>query len=84
MADPQRNGVRTSEFWLTVLAMVLGLGLFIAESLAAEGSLVVKALAMAVQGLAAMGYAFGRSKLKVANVLALAANAAKEPTPPKT
>lgn len=68
-----KPGIKSTEFWLTLLAMLLALALFIAEALADEGSAVVKALAMAVAGLAQLGYTFGRSKTKAADALASAA-----------
>lgn len=76
-----KPGIKSTEFWLTLLAMVLALALFVAESTASEGSAVVKGLAMAVAGLAQLGYTFGRSKAKAAD--ALASVAAKQAEPPK-
>lgn len=75
MADPQKPGIKSSEFWLSVIAMLMSLALFIAESLSSGESLIVKSIAMAVAGLSALGYSFGRSKVKAANSLAAGAMA---------
>jgi len=57
-----KAGYKTSEFWLTTAATLVGL--LIASGLVAETSAVGKAVALVASALAAAGYSYGRSLLK--------------------
>lgn len=75
----EKTGIKTTEFWLMLLATVLPavIGLFAVESV------VYKIIAAGIAVLAALGYTAGRSLVK-ANAIkakAIADMAATNPTP---
>lgn len=57
-----KPGYKTTEFWLTVAAVVVGL--LIASGAFREGEPVYQVLTFAASALAAMGYSFSRSSVK--------------------
>ncbi len=59
-----KNGVKTSEFWLVLLTVLLTL--LLSSGLVAEAGTVAKVVGWAVSALAAAGYTFSRSMVKKA------------------
>ena len=57
-----KAGYKTTEFWLTVIATVLGL--LFASGIVSDGSQADKILGMASTVLATMGYSISRSIAK--------------------
>jgi len=57
-----KPGYKTTEFWLTLLAMVVGL--LIASGVTVETSMLGKILALAASTLAGLGYAVVRGGVK--------------------
>lgn len=63
-ADPPKPGVRTTEFWLSLLAMLLGT--FVTSGLLPDASVPVKIAGMALAALAVLGYGSSRAQVKAA------------------
>ena len=57
-----KSGYKTTEFWLTVVATILGL--LFASGVISEGSEVDKILGMAATILTSMGYSISRGLAK--------------------
>ena len=70
-----KPGYKTTEFWLTALAMLLGA--LMASGLLAEGSMPLQVAGMVSVVLAKLGYTSSRTKSKVADSLG------KPETPPE-
>tara|TARA_R110000824_G_scaffold246105_1_gene435182 strand:- start:19013 stop:19228 length:216 start_codon:yes stop_codon:yes gene_type:complete len=62
----QRPGIRSTEFWLTLLSIVVG-GL-VSSDLLAESSTAAKVVALAGSVLGALGYTVSRSLVKIKTV----------------
>ena len=62
----QRPGIRSTEFWLTLLSIVVG-GL-VSSDLLAEASTAAKVVALAGSVLGALGYTVSRSAVKINTV----------------
>jgi hypothetical protein len=62
MADKVKNGFLSSEFWLTLLAQVLGA--FVASGLLGPDHIAMRVAGVAVSILAALGYTASRYGLK--------------------
>jgi len=60
-----KPGYKTTEFWLSLLAMLLGA--LMASGVIAEGSTVAQILGIVLAGLAQLGYTAGRAQVKSAN-----------------
>lgn len=65
-AKKQRPGVKSSEFWLTLLSIVVG-GL-VSSDLLVESSTAAKVVALAGSVLGALGYTISRSAVKINTV----------------
>ena len=73
-----KPGFRTTEFALTMLAVLLGgLGPFLAA-----GSVMEKVVGLIVAGLASIGYGAGRALVKSNEQKSIAAQAISKPSPP--
>jgi len=66
-----KPGYKTSEFWLSLAAIVLGL--LFASGLVADGSTFAKVLSLGASLLGALGYTVSRSLVKVGESKASAA-----------
>ena len=66
-----KPGYKTTEFWLSLLATLLGV--FVASGLLADGHWALKAAGLALSGLAALGYGAARAKVKFGESLKEAA-----------
>ncbi len=75
-----KAGYKTTEFWLSLLAMLLGA--LLVSGFIADGGLGYRILGGAINVLAALGYTASRSGLKKAEALggALLLNKAKDPS----
>ena len=73
-----KPGIKTTEFVLTMLAVLLG-GL---APFLATGSVLEKVVGLIVAGLASIGYGAGRSLVKANEQKAIAAQAISKATPP--
>lgn len=65
MADPKKPGYKTSEFWLTFLAMLLSAAY--ASGLIGDGGTAAKVAALVATVLTTLGYTVTRGQLKQAN-----------------
>ena len=64
LSDPKKKpGFKTTEFWLTAIAEILGL--LMASGFIAGGNKWAPIIGIAISALAAMGYTSNRSKIKV-------------------
>lgn len=63
----EKPGWKTTEFWLTLAAVVVGT--LLATGVWGEGDTAYTVLAFIASALTALGYTHGRSKLKTAEVL---------------
>lgn len=68
MADPNKPGVQTTEFYLTLFATLIGAVL--TSGLVLEDSQLMKILGVASIVLATLGYQYQRGQLKTAKVAA--------------
>lgn len=68
MANPATPGIKTSEFWLNLLAVLLT-ALFAADVIP-TGTTLGKAIAIAATVLTSLGYTVSRGALKSANATA--------------
>lgn len=59
-----KPGYKTSEFWLTLAAVVVGL--LLASGVLTDSPTALKIAAFVASALASLGYQFNRSKTKVA------------------
>ena len=59
-----KSGFKTSEFWLTAAATLVGL--LIASGAVTDASAIGKAIAFVASALAAAGYSYGRALVKSA------------------
>ncbi len=66
MANDPKSGWKTTEFWLSLVAIAAGLVPTLGVQ---EGHWAVKVAAVVAFILAALGYTYARSKVKVAEVL---------------
>ncbi len=57
-----KPGYKTTEFWLTAIAELVGL--LLASGVLVAGSMIAKIVGGAIAVLAALGYTVARSKLK--------------------
>ena len=64
MENETKPGIRTTEFWMTLIAIVVGAALQM--ELVAEGTPAFQALVFIGQVFAAMGYVYSRSMVKSA------------------
>jgi len=62
MKKEVKPGYKTTEFWITVVAVITGL--LAASGLIAEGTAGAKVIGVIIEALAAMGYTIGRSIAK--------------------
>ncbi len=62
-----KPGWKTSEFWITLVVMLLGA--FMASGAVVDGHWSLQLVGLAVAGLKASGYTSGRAKVKVADSL---------------
>lgn len=69
-----RTGYKTTEFWLSLVAMLVGA--LIASGVLADGGMPLQVAGMVASALAAMGYSSSRAKSKQADSLG------KSPAPP--
>jgi len=67
MARPKKPGYRTSEFWLSLVALVLGA--LIASGAIGEESGTGQLIAFAASTLTALGYSLSRGMVKKAEAL---------------
>lgn len=74
-----RPGYKTTEFWLSALATLLGL--FVASGALGDDHYFMKVAGMALSALAALGYSAARAKVKSAESLAAAVVDPKESPP---
>ncbi len=74
-----KSGVKTSEFWLSAAALVVGF--LLAAGLFGDTSIWAKLLGVAAQVLTALGYTVVRSSLKKAAITPSAVLITKPPTP---
>jgi hypothetical protein len=73
--DQTKPGYKTTEFWLSLLAVLISA--FIASGVLPEGHTVIKIAAMAASILSALGYSVSRASVKKASLTI------PEITPPK-
>ena len=64
MSQPVKKGVSTSEFWLSLIAMVLGF--LLASGLIGDESTSGKIIAFAASAMTALGYSISRGMVKKA------------------
>jgi hypothetical protein len=76
-----KPGYKTTEFWLSVAAIVISA--FLASGVVAEGSAVAQALGLALGALSAAGYSVGRSIVKSGDAKASALSSAIKGESPK-
>lgn len=67
MSQPKKPGYRTSEFWLSLLAIVLGV--LLASGFIGDESAAGKGIAFAASALTALGYNISRGMVKKAETL---------------
>lgn len=60
--DPVKPGYKTTEFWLSLVAITLGA--FLASGLLADGSTSMRIAGIASTVLATLGYSAARAKVK--------------------
>jgi hypothetical protein len=63
----KKPGYKTTEFWLSLAAVVVGL--LFASGVVADGSAFDKVLGLAASVLGALGYSVSRAKVKVAEAI---------------
>ncbi len=68
--DPMKTGWQTSEFWVTILTVVLPI---LEKVFKLEGDTLTSLLPNLAAILAAVAYIFGRSKVKAATIASTAA-----------
>lgn len=73
----QKPGYKTTEFWLTFAALVVGL--LIASGVLDEGGEALKVAAFVSSALASLGYSFSRGKTKTASAIVELNKDAKTP-----
>lgn len=61
-----KPGWKTTEFWLTLIALLVAGGAFIAGAVGGEESSIGKAIAFAASALAGLGYSWSRGAVKEA------------------
>lgn len=59
-----KSGIKTSEFWISVLLFLLGIAVFVVDTLQAGGSIVGQVVAGAVSLAGVLGYTVPRAGLK--------------------
>jgi len=64
MSQPVKKGVSTSEFWLSLIAMILGF--LLASGLIGDESASGKIIAFAASAMTALGYSISRGMVKKA------------------
>lgn len=62
-----KDGYKTTEFWLSLVAMLVGA--LIASGVLAEGGMPLQVAGMVAAALSAMGYSSSRAKAKQADSL---------------
>ena len=67
MSIPNKQGYRTSEFWLTLCCLIFGM--LLASGVISEGSNAEKIVAFGASVLASFGYSFSRGMVKKAEAL---------------
>jgi len=67
MSQPKKPGYKTTEFWLSLLAIVLGV--LLASGYIGDETGTGKALAFAASALTALGYNISRGMVKKAETL---------------
>jgi len=67
MSQPKKPGYKTTEFWLSLLALILGV--LIASGYIGESTGTAKAIAFAASALTALGYNVSRGMVKKAESL---------------
>lgn len=70
-----KSGYKTTEFWLSVAAMVVSM--LLASGVVADGSALASGLGLVASALAAAGYSWSRGKAKAADSIATAARDAE-------
>jgi drug/metabolite transporter (DMT)-like permease len=78
-----KAGIKTTEFWLSLIAILLGVAIAIVSTVVGEGSTVGQALGVGASLLGAMGYTVPRLSLKKAEAVAHAIGKS-DPTKPST
>jgi len=79
----EKSGIKTSEFWISILLFVLGIAVLIVDTLHAGGSPIGKVVAGAVSLAAVLGYSIPRAGVKKRFLEASAVKALdKTPTNP--
>jgi len=78
-ATPRKPGYKTSEFWLSVICLVIGF--LIASGYVGDESMSGKVLAFAASSLTALGYSVSRGMVKRAETLTEAIEANKKDPP---
>lgn len=68
--DETPRGIKTTEFWLSAIAMLVAL--LLSSGLFSEGSIWVQALGVIATALASLGYSYTRGRTKAAQLFASA------------
>lgn len=69
----ENKGIKTSEFWLSLTALLVAGVLFVLETLGAVDGNGYSVVAFVASALSSLGYSWSRGKVKSASILAGAA-----------
>ena len=77
-----KPGIKTTEFWLSLGALLLGVAMFLVNTLGTDGSTVGQLVAAGVSLFGVLGYAVPRASVKKAEIVAphLGGNKNENPT----